>query len=74
MRNLFFYLFATLFITAGLFNQWQQVECVAADTLQDDELMQDELLLDPYRKEGGGGKYGSGGGKYGSGGKYGKKW
>jgi hypothetical protein len=53
MKNLFFYLFATLFITAGLFNQWQQVECVAADnTLQDDELTQDELLLDPLNEGG----------------------
>jgi hypothetical protein len=49
MRNLFFYLFAMLFVTAGLFNQWQHVDCVAAGTLQDDELMQDEFLLDPVR-------------------------
>jgi hypothetical protein len=53
MRSLFFYLFATLFITASLFNQWQQVECVAAETLQDDEPMQDELLLDPLNEGGG---------------------
>jgi hypothetical protein len=51
MRSLLFYLFATLFLTVGLFNQWQQV--VAADTLQDDEPMQDEFLFDPVRVDGG---------------------
>jgi hypothetical protein len=52
MRNTFFYLFATLFITAGLFNQWQQVECVYVDTLQDGKLGQDEFLFDPVKVKG----------------------